>query len=65
MGFSSCSFVGRKDWEEVFGDVFVNLVVFDQDMQKFVAARRPAMHIRPIDGVRLAESICVVQRLSR
>ena len=34
-------------------------------MQKLVAARRTSMHIRPIDGLRLVELICVVQRLSR
>jgi len=28
-------------------------------MQKLIAARRPTMHIRPIDGVRLVELICV------
>jgi hypothetical protein len=33
-------------------------------MQKLIAARRPTMHIRPVEGVRLAELICVVQRLS-
>jgi Swt1-like HEPN len=55
---------GRKNWEEVFADVFVNQTGFDQDMQKLVAARRPTMHIRPIDGLRLVELICVVKRLS-
>jgi hypothetical protein len=56
---------GRKNWEEVFGAVFINRGEFDVDMQKLIAARRPTMHIRPIDGVRLVEMICVVQRLSR
>jgi len=56
---------GRKNWDEVFGDVFINAAEFDLDMQKLIAARRPTMHIRPIDGVRLVELICVVQRLSK
>ena len=56
---------GRKNWDEVFGDVFINAVEFDLDMQKLIAVRRPTMHVRPIDGVRLVELICVVQRLSR
>jgi hypothetical protein len=56
---------GWKNWEEVFGDVFVNGAEFDLDMQKLIAARRPTMHIRPIDGVRLVELICLVQRLSK
>ncbi len=51
------------NWDEVFGDVFVNRAEFGHDMQKLVAARRPTMHIRPIDGVRLVEMICVAQRL--
>jgi hypothetical protein len=56
---------GRRNWDEVFGDTFINLTAFDHDMQKLVAARRPTMHIRPVDGLRLVELICVVQRLSR
>lgn len=32
--------------------------------QKLIAARRPTMHVRTVDGVRLAELVCVVQRLS-
>jgi hypothetical protein len=47
----------------VFGDVFVNRAEFGHDMQKLIAARRPTMHIRPIDGVPLVEMICVAQRL--
>jgi hypothetical protein len=65
LGHLSSIVQGRKNWDEVFGEVFVNLAGFDLDMQKLVAARRPTMHIRPIDGVRLVELICVVQRLSR
>jgi hypothetical protein len=64
LGHPSSIILNRKNWEEVFGDTFVNQASFDHDMQKLVAARRPTMHIRPIDGVRLVELICVVKRLS-
>lgn len=53
-----------KNWDDVFGDVFVEKTEFDHDMQKLIAIRRPTMHIRRIDGVRLVEAICVIQRLS-
>lgn len=53
-----------KNWDEVFGDVFVEKTGFDHDMQKLIAVRRPTMHMRRIDGVRLVEAICVMQRLS-
>jgi hypothetical protein len=65
LGHLSSIIEGRRNWDEVFGDIFINLKEFDHDMQKLVAARRPTMHIRPIDGLRLVELICVVQRLSR
>lgn len=53
-----------KNWDDVFGDVFVEKTEFDHDMQKLIAARRPTMHMRRIDGVRLVEVVCVIQRLS-
>jgi hypothetical protein len=56
--------LSKKNWDEVFGDVFVNRTEFDHDMQKLVAVRRPTMHVRRIDGVRLVEMMCVMQRLS-
>lgn len=65
LGHLSSIVLGTKNWDEVFGDIFVHRGEFDIDMQKLIAARRPTMHIRPIDGVRLVEMICVVQRLSR
>lgn len=34
-------------------------------MQKLIAARRPTMHTRPIDGLRLVEMICVIKRISK
>ena len=53
-----------KNWDDVFGAVFVEKTEFDHDMQKLIAVRRPTMHMRRIDGVRLVEVICVMQRLS-
>ncbi|AMK21717.1 hypothetical protein [Sphingobium sp. TKS] len=53
-----------KNWDEVFGNVFVEKTGFDHDMQKLIAVRRPTMHMRRIDGVRLVEVVCVMQRLS-
>ncbi len=57
--------LSTKNWDEVFGEIFINQAAFDQDMQKLIAARRPTAHIRTVDGVRLVELICVVQRLSQ
>lgn len=57
--------LASKNWDEVFGEIFINHAEFDHDMQKLIAARRPTMHVRTIDGVRLVELICVVQRLSK
>jgi hypothetical protein len=56
--------LAKPNWDEVFGEVFINRAEFDHDTQKLVAARRPTMHIRSVDGLRLVELICVVQRLS-
>ena len=55
----------KKNWEEVFEDVFINQGELDHDMQKLIAARRPTMHTRPIDGLRLVEMVCVIQRISQ
>ena len=54
----------KPNWDEVFHDVFVEKSEFDHDMQKLIAVRRPTMHMRRIDSVRLVEMICVMQRLS-
>jgi hypothetical protein len=64
LGELASIILATKNWDEVFGDLFINRAEFDHDMQKLIAARRPTMHVRPIDGVRLVELICVVQRLS-
>lgn len=54
----------KGNWDDVFGDVFVNRDGFNFDMQRLVAVRRPTMHARPVDGVLLVEMLCVMQRLS-
>ncbi len=54
----------KGNWDDVFGDVFVNRDAFNFDMQRLVAVRRPTMHARPLDGVLLVEMLCVMQRLS-
>lgn len=53
-----------KNWDEVFGEVYVGKTEFDHDMQNLIEIRRPTMHVRRIDGVRHVEVICVMQRLS-
>ncbi|MFL6726017.1 MAG: Swt1 family HEPN domain-containing protein [Sphingomicrobium sp.] len=55
----------KKNWEELFEAVFINASELDHDMQKLIAARRPTMHTRPIDGLRLVEMVCVIERISR
>lgn len=64
LGELASLILATKNWDEVFGEVFINRAEFDHDMQKLIAARRPTMHVRTIDGVRLVELVCVVQRLS-
>lgn len=50
------------NWEQAFGPVFQNRSAFQVDMQRLVAARRPTMHGRAIDGVRLTETVCTIRR---
>ena len=64
LGELSSIVQSMKNWDEVFGDVFVEKTEFDHDMQKVIVVRRPTMHMRRIDGVRLVEVICVMLRLS-
>jgi hypothetical protein len=54
-----------KNWKEVFEEVFINSSSLDHDMQKLIAARRPTVHTRPMDAVRLVEMVCVIDRLSK
>jgi hypothetical protein len=55
----------RNNWSEVFEPVFITLEDFDHDLQKLIAARRPTAHYRRLDGVRLVELICVINRLTK
>jgi hypothetical protein len=52
-----------NNWSEVFEPVFINGNEFQHDMQRLVATRRPTAHYRKLDGVRLLELLCVVDRL--
>lgn len=63
-GNTSSIIQSTKNWDDVFGDVFAEKTGFDHDMQKLIAVRRPTVHMRRIDGVRLVEVICVMRRLS-
>jgi hypothetical protein len=51
------------NWDQAFAQVFQNRAAFEVDMQRLVAARRPTMHGRAIDGVRLTETVCTIRRL--
>jgi hypothetical protein len=65
LGDVSTIVLARNNWNEVFEPVFMNREGFDHDMQKLVAARRPTAHYRKLDGVRLVELICVIDRLTK
>ena len=54
----------NNNWNDVFGPIFPNRERFQFDMQALIAVRRPTMHARSLDAVRLTEMICVVRRLS-
>lgn len=64
LGELATLIITKGNWDDVFGDVFVNRDAFNFDMQRLVAVRRPTMHARPVDGVLLVEMLCVMQRLS-
>ncbi|APH56872.1 Hypothetical protein GbCGDNIH6_8222 [Granulibacter bethesdensis] len=53
----------RQNWEEVFGAVFGDRDGLKVDLQRLNAHRRPTMHARPIDGLRLAEIVLTIRRL--
>lgn len=56
----------RKDnWDGVFGHVFPNRQRLEFDLQALVASRRPTMHARNVDAVRLVELICIIRRLTQ
>ncbi len=64
LGELNTLILSKGNWDDVFGDVFINRDTFNLDMQRLVAVRRPTMHARPVDGVILVEMLCVMQRLS-
>lgn len=53
----------RNNWVSVFEPVFADLAGFRVDLQRLTAHRRPAMHARPLDGLRLAEILLTIRRL--
>lgn len=56
----------RKDnWDGAFGHVFPNRQRLEFDLQALVASRRPTMHARNVDAVRLVELICIIRRLTQ
>lgn len=55
----------RKNWDNIFGDVFVNKEDFRVDMRRIVTLRNPNSHTREIDAVLLEEIRYVMDRLSR
>jgi hypothetical protein len=56
----------RKDnWDQVFGHVFPNRQRLEFDLQALVATRRPTMHARKVDAVRLLELMCIMRRLNQ
>jgi hypothetical protein len=54
----------KNNWGEVFEQVFPNRERLSHDLQALVATRRPTMHARHIDAVRLVEMMCIVRRLT-
>ncbi|MCC8937808.1 hypothetical protein H8A99_15340 [Bradyrhizobium sp. Arg68] len=55
----------RNNWGEAFEQIFPNRDRLVQDLQALVAGRRPTMHAREIDAVRLVEMLCIVRRLTQ
>lgn len=53
----------RDNWDQVFGHVFPSRERLTFDIETLVATRRPTMHARGIDAVRLVELLCVIRRL--
>jgi hypothetical protein len=56
----------RKDnWAGAFGYVFPNREQLEFDLRALVASRRPTMHARSVDAVRLVELMCIIRRLTQ
>ncbi|PBC14720.1 hypothetical protein [Mesorhizobium loti] len=53
------------NWNQAFGYVFPNEQRLRLDLQALIATRRPTMHTRDVDAVRLVELICIISRLSQ
>ncbi|MBZ5763054.1 hypothetical protein LAV84_28745 [Rhizobium sp. VS19-DR104.2] len=64
LGDLNAIILAGNNWSEVFESVFINREELSHDMQKLIAARRPTAHYRKLDGVRLVEAICVIERLT-
>jgi hypothetical protein len=54
----------QDNWDEAFGHVFPNRQRLEFDLQALIATRRPTMHARNIDAVRLVELMCIIRRLT-
>ncbi|TAX38981.1 Swt1 family HEPN domain-containing protein [Rhizobium leguminosarum] len=54
----------KLNWP-LFEPIFRNQAEFRSDMTKIISTRRPTMHTRPIDAVRLVELFVVATRLLR
>ncbi len=64
LGDLNAIILAGNNWSEVFESVFINREELNHDMQKLIASRRPTAHYRKLDGVRLVEAICVIERLT-
>ncbi|MBY3416308.1 hypothetical protein HFN87_23825 [Rhizobium laguerreae] len=64
LGDLNAIILAGNNWSDVFEAVFINRDELNHDMQKLIAARRPTAHYRKLDGVRLVEAICVIERLT-
>lgn len=64
LGDLNAIILAVNNWSDVFEAVFINRDELNHDMQKLIAARRPTAHYRKLDGVRLVEAICVIERLT-
>jgi hypothetical protein len=53
------------NWDGAFGQVFPNQQRLRFDLEALIAGRRPTMHARSVDAVRLMELICIIRRLSQ
>jgi hypothetical protein len=64
LGELMATILRNDNWSGVFSNIFPNRERFGFDMQALIASRRPTMHAREIDAVRLVETICIIRRLA-